>query len=214
MKSRLMILSGILAALISVPAYAQMYNQQTVYTDCATTEGSPTIHAWGYTYAPSGNNLQHTYNTHTKIILPSGLSAENWASGSGYSSAVANVYITVPINDLINGFEGEVNLTSNHTAYCPGAGTNFLNNVSRFWPISFKITTTRTTSEGVAGSSRICNTVPACSYGSPTCGYSNITVFLDISEACCVYGRSYFVVTSFCTGLGLYHCVAGPGICT
>lgn len=210
MQSRVLILSVLLATLIAIPASAQMYNQQTVYTDCEAYEGSSTIHAWGYTYAPSGNYLLHTYNTHTKIILPSGLSAENWASGSGYSPATANVYITVPIDDLINGIEGDVNLTSNHTAYCPGAGTNFLNNQSRFFPIKFTITTMRAT--GYSGD--LCFFVPACSYGSPTCGYSNITVVYS-SGTCCIYGRSYFMqAKGTCIGLGLHHCVPGPGICT
>ena len=209
MQSRVLIVSVLLAVLISISASAQMYNQQTVYTDCEAYEGSATIHAWGYTYAPSGNSLLHTYNTHTKIVLPSGSSAENWASGSGYSPATANVYITVPLSDLVNGIAGDVNLTSDHTAYCPGAGTNFLNNQSRFFPIKFTITTMR----GTGSSGDLCYYVPACSSGSPTCGSTSITVVG--SGNCCIYASSYFLVAKGnCIGLGLNTCVVGPGICT
>src|SRR6266545_3649876 len=113
-KSLLFIVSMVLV--LAVPAFAQMSYNSTVYTDCGDHDGY--LLCWGYTYAPSGSYIIHTYNAHTKMTLPDGSFTENWESGSGDTPARANLVLQVTLDTP----DGTFNINSDHQARCPAAG--------------------------------------------------------------------------------------------
>src|SRR5262245_27401409 len=114
-KSLLFIVSMVLV--LAVPAFAQpMSFNSTVYTDCGDQNGY--LHCWGYTYAPSGSSIIHTYKAHTRMTFPDGFITENWGSGSGSAPATANLIVQVTLDTP----DGNFFIDSDHQARCPLGG--------------------------------------------------------------------------------------------
>lgn len=155
------ILSFFTLVLLGTHSFAQgMYGNQAVYTD-ADTSGN-TIHAWGMTYAPSGNSMQHQYSVTTTATLPSGASSSSQGNGYGYNAARADVYISVPESEFTSEIEGEVLITSNHVGQCT-AGGQFLNFAGVTIRIGISSTVYRTVSETlIPGGARYCHITPDC----------------------------------------------------
>src|SRR5262245_45704298 len=108
-KSLFFIVSIVL--ILAVPAFAQSMNyKSTVYSDCSDWNGW--LRCWGYTYAPSGTGIFHTYNTHTRMTLPDGTFTENWGQGNGSNPATAYVQLTVTMNTP----DGNFLIRSDHEA--------------------------------------------------------------------------------------------------
>jgi hypothetical protein len=208
---------------LPTPVSCQMYNNQTLYTD-ADMSGK-IIHAWGYTYAPSGNSIIHRYVARTRIVLPGGISAENINFGNGFTPANVHVFLTVSDDDLANDRipEGSVSLSTEHQAYCPmnlGGTVPFLStitSVAAFWAVSvFRWTGVSTVdlSKGTIA----CVGVPACTNtSSPRCGSGGSVMIRGYpEEPCCQYWKSFYLrVGSVCSpGASSPTCQGGPGTCT
>lgn len=112
----LTVLRGV-AVLFALPLalLSQMYTQQTTYTDATVSSTSNSLHAWGYTYAPSGSSVVHTYKSRTTVTFPGGRSAQNTANGSGYTPATSDVWIGLLSGDP----EGSIDVFTDHWAWCP-----------------------------------------------------------------------------------------------
>ena len=205
----------------SVTFSQSMYAHQTVYTD-ADFDGT-NIHTWGYTYAPSGNAVLHNYRVRTHIILPGGSSSENFGTGSGYFGARTDVYITIPMSDIINDQVGNINIFSEHDALCPQvySGTiPFLSTQTIPWtlPLYFATCTTRNTGEEISPpDDRLCFNQPACwNTSSPKCCAGGSLTYEYISRPCCPYYKVGYLSAPhlpYCTP-GLSICWGGPGYCS
>jgi hypothetical protein len=114
---RYLLLNAIVMSVLSVPVFCQMSYGGTTYTDY-TISDTGRLHAWGYTYAPSGSAVVHTYQSKTKIILPGGNSNEVTANGSGFSPAIANVYIDMLDPSFLISLPGEIKISTRHEARC------------------------------------------------------------------------------------------------
>jgi len=217
---RTLCLAGTLT-LPASPMFAQMYNQQTIYTD-GDTSASPSLHVWGYTYAPSGSSVIHNYHVSTSVTLPSGKSAQNSGSGSGYSPAKDDVWIDTSgeTSDAL------FNISSDHTAYCPFFYSGTIPFLNRFtYPVDFavKFTTAKTSGASVPGPgplNKTCAASSACSNTStPACPIK--AIIRPTTSPCsgyfrvgCLAERPYGTTTWFCTPGLVISAPSQPSYCS
>ena len=224
--SKGLLINIFLVLLTAIPAFSQgMSYSTTVYTDFSVSDGSPTIHAWGYTYAPSGTSIIHNYQAKTKITLPGGSYVENSATGSGYNPAIANVYINVTQTTP----EGVVDLFTTHKAFCPQVYMGATPFLSAFtggigsWPRLGIATTTFQHNSSIPGpnSTVVCFSTSNClNTATPKCGAYGGRHVRAAEEGCCSYYQSGYVTVNYsgggynCFNVGFHLCISGPGICT
>ncbi len=205
----------VLVVLMTCPAaslFCQMYGNQTVYTESDGSTG--TLHAWGYTYAPSGSSVVHTYSAQVNIVLPGGRSTTSSASASDLIPAQADAYMSITSSDS----DGPVSIWTSHLAFCPyyAQGMNpFLDSTTQQVGISLAFTTLQTVNDDGKGT---CTTTPDCQNNiTPKCTSNTVT---EVGGGPChpFHYCGYIVVTSG-TSYGCYlgicwPVVTGPGPCT
>jgi len=222
-STRLIMCVAVVLLLGSMPRlmFGQMYNNQTKYTDASISGG--TLHAWGYTYAPSGTSVNHTYEATVKIQLPGGRSSQSYGSGSGYSAATADTYITILGSDP----DGAITVSTDHKAFCPfTAPFPFLTGFTYpGFDLGIKFTRTHYTGAtpipGPLAFQKQCPTVAACTNTStPACGAGGIDVVIHVNDTCQQYyltgflaERAFGTSTWFCSW-GLTTVVGGSGYCS
>jgi hypothetical protein len=209
-------------------AFCQMYGDNTTYSDYEIYSGG-TIHAWATTYAPSGNQIMHTYETKVSMAVPWGAATQQTGSGSGYSPARADAYLSYTVDDLLNDREGNVEILGYHDAFCPmnNSGlTPFFSQIIPVVPYFFSIRYAILTSKNTAGSQviagvRFCNNEQACANTStPICGGGGSTTQETDGGPCCGYYKSAYAVLVALNGgsmgctPGVSICWIGPGYCT
>ena len=141
----------------------QMYNNKTVYTDFDNSY-SPTLHVWGYTYAPSGSSINHTYQVSTTVTLPNGSSSYQTGNGSSDSAAQTDLWIDTSSVTV----DGVIVVSSSNKAWCPYYGSNPFLSITTYphFDLGIKYTTSHWTggaaSPGPGQNTIYCPVANAC----------------------------------------------------
>lgn len=136
---------------------AQMTPYASLYTAITGLDSNGTMYATGTTNVQSGCNC-HTSSAYTTLTVPSGRSDGSTAFGPG-EVAQATVPLTVTAADFTSGTTATAN--TQHQAYCPISGSQFVNNDQTSSLLDFAVTYTAKTST-ITDADGYCSQVANC----------------------------------------------------
>jgi hypothetical protein len=217
---------------LSNNASAQMYNNFTSYVDGELLSAydangevvGQRIHAWAYTYAPSGTGVIHNYTATAKVGFPGGASVSQTATGSGFNAATANAFLDVPTDVIANNIEAEIEFRGEHKAFCPknlGGTVPFAQSLT-FLGSHLAWTTGTFTGVIIPGPGinfKRCEVIPACTNGTPACGTPKTNVQTRVANPCWPAYKMVFIhfhvnfKPAACSPGGAIAWLA-PGFCT